>query len=290
MKHSRFLHWCGVTVLGMGFGVTTAKGSAFVLGAYYRLGDDDPGATAGATGNDPTVDSFGGLHNLSRFGLPSYSSDVPARGPAGDVLSMQYANVGLGGPAVLGFYGSAKSISIDSQGYALEAWVKAGSNVLDAPTDERLIAYDGDPSANGFGLFQNGSEYVARIGTVERKIGPVETGVWHHLAYVYSLGNSSYYFDGNLVGESNTDPTAIGPSGGMWVGGEAGAGGASDQFLFNGLIDEVRLQSFNPIAAGAFDPTAFLITPEPATASLIGGAALILLLRRRSSSWRLIRG
>ena len=32
--------------------------SAFVRGAYYRLGEDDPGAMAGSVGNDPTQDSF----------------------------------------------------------------------------------------------------------------------------------------------------------------------------------------------------------------------------------------
>ncbi len=30
-------------------------------------------------------------------------------------------------------------------------------------------------------------------------------------------------------------------------------------YLFNGWIDEVRYQSFNPLSAGAFNPTAFLI-------------------------------
>jgi hypothetical protein len=34
---------------------------------------------------------------------------------------------------------------------------------------------------------------------------------------------------------------------------------ADGEFLFNGWMDEVRYQSFNPLAAGAFEPTAFLI-------------------------------
>jgi hypothetical protein len=51
---------------------------------------------------------------------------------------------------------------------------------------------------------------------------------------------------------------------------------------FNGWIDEVRYQSFNPIAAGPFDPTAFLISPAPEPTALalltLGGATLF---RRR---------
>jgi hypothetical protein len=47
--------------------------------------------------------------------------------------------------------------------------------------------------------------------------------------------------------------------GGFWLGGLST--GVSDEgaYLFNGWIDEVRYQSFNPLSAGAFNPTAFLI-------------------------------
>ena len=53
---------------------------------------------------------------------------------------------------------------------------------------------------------------------------------------------------------------------------------------FNGWIDEVRYQTFNPIAAGAFEPTAFLITPEPGAAALLGLASLAFLRRRGRES------
>src|ERR1700730_11609775 len=78
--------------------------SAIVRGAYYRLGDDDPGAVVDGTGNNPTRDSFGEKWALERFGRPRYSADVPARGPLGNTLSMAFANEGLGGPAVPGVY------------------------------------------------------------------------------------------------------------------------------------------------------------------------------------------
>ena len=55
--------------------------SAFVRGAYYRLGDDDPGASVGALGNDPTKDSFLDNLDLSRFTSPHRPSALPpARG------------------------------------------------------------------------------------------------------------------------------------------------------------------------------------------------------------------
>ena len=84
---------------------------------------------------------------------------------------------------------------------------------------------------------------------------------WHHLAYVFSLGSSSYYYDGKEVaGPISTDPIPATAAGGLWVGGQSTGGGTTTAFPFNGLVDEVRYQSYNPIAAGAFDPTDFLIS------------------------------
>src|SRR3954452_22653098 len=82
----------------------TCLASALVGGAYYQLGDADPGAVAGQPGNGITQDSLSGDQDLTRLDTPKYSSEVPARGPAGDKLSMQFANIGLGGPAFPGSY------------------------------------------------------------------------------------------------------------------------------------------------------------------------------------------
>lgn len=276
---------CGAAFLGVILPFVAAlpcRASAFVQGAYYQLGDADPGAAAGAVGNDPTLDSFVNHTHLGRFGSPHYSADVPARGPAGDQLSMQFANAGLGGPAILGFYCRPDSLTMVQQGYALEAWAKAGSTNLDGPTGAALslIAYNGDPSSNGFGLYQDGGKYVVDVAGTLHALGPADLGTWHHLAYVQSLGTSSYYYDGQLVGQSSKDLIPTTASGGFWIGGRGTLAVPLD--LFNGGIDEVRYQSFNPLAAGAFDPNAFLITPvpEPGVAALASLGALALLRRR----------
>jgi Concanavalin A-like lectin/glucanases superfamily len=236
--------------------------AAFIRGAYYRLGDADPGATPGTIGNDPTQDLFGDDFDLERFGSPRYSSDVPPRGPWESKLSMAFANDSLGGPAFPGFYGRRDSLSMVEQGYALEAWVKnVPPGLLNSPDGEvsSLVAYNGQPDSTGFGLFVRGDEFVARVGTFERVLGPATAFEWHHLAYVQSLGTAAYYYDGKLVHETTSDPLPTTAKGGFWLGGLGT--GASDEgaYLFNGWIDEVRYQSFNPLSAGAFNPTAFLI-------------------------------
>jgi len=143
-----------------------------------------------------------------------------------------------------------------------------------------LIAYNGDPASNGFGLFLHNSDYVARVGTLERTLGPATVGEWHHVAYIYSLGTSSYYYDGKLVLETTKDKAPTAATGGFWLGGEGG--GDAPLYPFNGWIDEVRHQSFNPLAAGAFNPADFLITvPEPGSILLVVTAAALTMLRRR---------
>lgn len=259
--------------------------SAFVGGAYYQLGDADPGAVAGQPGNSITQDSFSGDQDLSRLETPKYSTEVPARGPIGDKLSMQFANIGLGGPTIPGSYGRTTAIDATQQGIVLEAWAKLGPLNLDLPTHDfigtMIVAYDQGPN---FGLFVHDSNYVARFGAAEFKLGPADVGAWHHLAYLRNFNVHSWYYDGNLVGQVVQDPPGSTPSsGGFWVGGMSDAPApavnadlvGNTLFGFNGWIDEVRLQTFNPAAAGAFEPTAFLISavPEPTGAALLAIAA-----------------
>jgi hypothetical protein len=255
--------------------------NAFVRGAWYRLGDADTGATAGAIGNATTMDTFAdGLH-LARTGSPHYAADVPPLGPSDDKLSMAFANIGLGGPAFPGAYGRTDPLPVVEQGLVLEAWARSGPTNLDAPeTRNELVVYNGDPASNGFGFFNHNDVYVARLGAAEHALGPADVGAWHHLAYVFSLGTSSYYYDGTLVATSNSDPAPAAATGGFWVGGRLS--GDNVQYGLNGWVDEVRYQTFNPIAAGAFEPTAFLIVPEPgALGVLLLGAALCGRGRRR---------
>ena len=255
-----------------------ARGSAFVRGAYYRLGEDDPGAVAGAVGNDPTRDSFIDKLDLSRVGSPHYSSNTPAK-YALSKLSLGFGQF-TGGPSFLGYYTRGTPLPTD-QGYALEAWVSsADAGILDPPTVAQLIAYNGTPGTDGFGFYQNGADYVARIGATDHVLGPADNFVWHHLAYIQSFDNASFYYDGKLVNSTTGAPVPVTPTGGFWLGGRKV--GANDVDLFDGNIDEVRYQSFNPLAAGAFEPTAFLIdAPEPSALGLVVVAMTLGTMRRR---------
>ena len=207
--------------------------------------------------------------DLTRFGSPHYTAFVPPQGPIGDKLAMAFANEGLGGPAFPAVYSRSTSLSMIEQGYALETWVSAGPTDLDQIRNN-LIAYNGDPASNGFGFFLHGENYVARVGAFERSAWAshqLASGIiWHtfnRLARSIITTTVSWSQKRRPIHL----PTAA--TGGFWLGG-LGDPLSDGSFLFNGWIDEVRYQSFNPLTAGAFDPTAFLITPvpEPATIAL----------------------
>src|SRR3954470_8084049 len=158
----------------------TASANAFIRGAYYRLGDDDPGAAAGALGNDPTRDSFADKLDLTRLGAPKYTSDVPQSGPFANKLSMSFSNNDQHAP--FAYYGRSIPLDMSQPGYALEAWVKAPVAPID-PGGAEMIAYNGDFLANGFGLFRSGDDgtYIFKSGFFTQTLGPATDGAWHHL-------------------------------------------------------------------------------------------------------------
>src|SRR5262249_31922515 len=147
--------------------------------AFYRLGDDDPGAVAGNIGNDPTQDSSPNNLDLTRRGVPNYSSDVPSNTRLPDTLSMDFNNNPLGvspGPLADAGYYTTTPLSFPLGRWGVEAWVKPAVADYTAGTGYALISYNGNltndaSTATGIGLFQKGNEYIVRIGTREKVLG-----------------------------------------------------------------------------------------------------------------------
>ena len=261
---------------------TECRGGAFVRGAYYRMGDDDPGAVAGATANSTTRDSFADALDLKRYGTPTYANVVPPGWPSSK-LSMHFDDPATSSTNASLFHRTS-SLALD-QGYSLELWARPDPFPITdpgGPPETRILAYDGTPNLNGFGFYSIDGDFALVVGghLTWRTLGPTNLFAWHHIAYVQSLGTSSYYYDGALVATSTTDPIPAAPTGGIWVGGFGD--NTSGDLLFHGWIDEVRFQTFNPLAAGAFNPTDFLIVPEPATVGLFGVFFGVALLHRRA--------
>jgi len=222
-------------VTGTNYVVTNATSgtdisSTVTTVAWYRLGEDDPGALSGLPVTNTSRDSAGTSH-LTPFGSPTYTSAVSpdAAVRAGSSLAVNFNGVDqlLNGAVV--------STAVNN--FGIEAWVRPNS----AAGASTGIAYNG-AGFNGWGLIQSGSEFSAAYGGVTVFVlGPVTVGAWTHLALVRDNGTTRLYYNGAAVGTSASAPNA--PTGGFEIG---------HRFqpifneYFNGMVDEVRVFTFAP--------------------------------------------
>jgi hypothetical protein len=216
--------------------------------AWYRLGENDPGAANGLTVNSNAVDLLG-LHPLTRAGVPQYTSATDPV-PAGQ----------LGSSLAVSFSGSNQSysnavFSTARNNFGLEAWVQPGTEKV----GNLVIAYNGDATANGWGFYRNGTNYSGWInGATSVGLGTAVKNQWAHLALVRDTGTNTLYVNGVAVG-SDTTATPATPSGAFCIG-AAQAGPGIGNF-WNGSIDEVRVFTF---AAGQFTTNDLLLNQHRA--------------------------
>jgi hypothetical protein len=226
--------------------------------SLYRLGEADPGAAPAAPGANPTVASTGGPH-LPRFGSPVYSNLTPL---SSTTLSMLFNGVDAR-------YAAGSTTSALTNNFGMEAWVRSDGSV----TGNAVIAYNGNSSLGGWGLFRFGATWGYLYGGVEFGGGsPLVPGTWTHLAVVRDSGLTTFYVNGVPFSTSANAPNL--PAGGMGIGANPLV---SDEF-FDGRIDEVRVFTFAP---GAFVVSDLNLTAPAVVAPAVptlGVGALALLL------------
>ena len=218
--------------------------------AQYRLGENDGGAVSGNVGNDPTTALVGGI-DLSRTGSPTYTATTPAAITSS--LAMHFDGSS-------DFYGNTASVASTAvDNFGIEAWAKSDGSTA----GNGLIAYNGNPSLSGWGIFRQGNKWGYIYGAVTGgATAVVQPGVWTHLALVRDGGTTTFYVNGFAVGTPLlTPPNAPSTTGG---GGTMIGGNASGIDHFDGAIDEVRIFTF---AAGQFSPSDLTLSGSPTRTS-----------------------
>lgn len=204
--------------------------AAVTTQSLYRLGEADPGAAAGLPGNTSTLPSVGSVP-LARTGTPTYNGLTPFG--IASALSMRFNGT-------TDRYGGAV-ISTVTDNFGIEAWVRSNGRTV----GNAAIAYNGNSSNSGYGLYRIGENWAGLFGGVQifGSAAPVGTQ-WTHLALVRAGGVSTLYVNGVARGTTTAAPNP--PAGGFGIGGNAVL--PIDEF-FDGQIDEVRHFTFAP---GAF--------------------------------------
>lgn len=223
-----------------------------VATAYYRLGENDPGAAAGQAAGLTTQDAEGDRH-LNQVGTPPvYSSDT---GVTGSTLSLavEYGGYVLETPLITA-----------TDHWGLEAWVKT-----DYTEENHCLVYNGNSSNSGMGIYQLGDRYAGLAGGVAVVGGaPITPGVWTHLAIVVTGGTTTFYVNGVATGTGGRPNAPTSEGSGFFVGMKPDFGEP-----FFGRIDEVRAFTVVPGHFSAGDLLLSRVPPDALPPFVVSGPA-----------------
>ena len=259
---------------GLALAVALPAQATITVLNQWHLGEADAGASAGGAGAAATLDSVGGF-NLNKVGAPTYSSDVPSR--IGSTLSLAFNGTT---DEYMNTSGVASTLA---DNFGIEAWVKSNGST----SGNAAIAYNGNTSTSGWGIYRLGADYgLLYGGNIGASVTPISTQ-WMELALVRDNGTTTFYVNGVASFTTATGPNP--PAGGMGIGGNPLLSGFE---LFDGKIDEVRIFSFAPgaFSVGDLDLPPPVPTPALSLRSLgllgLGMMGLTWLgLRRRLNAW-----
>lgn len=245
LKHTRL-----AAVLTLLLFISLRSPATITVVSDYRLGESEASATPGVAA--VTSLDYVGSKTLTFHGTATYSGDVnfAAALRVGSLLSVNFTN---------GAYATNTIVSTAVDNFGIEAWVKPMS------TNDATVFYNGRTDTSGWGVTIGSGRYNILYGGVQIIPGPViELGVWAHVALVRSNGTSTLYVHAAPVATSSSTPNI--PTGNF---GLAAPPQSPTSQNFSGLIDEVRVFTFNP---AQFNPTDLLanvpvepVTPLPAT-------------------------
>ena len=283
------------------FGLAAQSYGEIVVLHHYRLGDADPGAVAGTTGADPTVDSVGGA-DLPRTGSPDYISS----GAPSDGLAMNFNNIygtfNDPGQAQDHYTDAIDVTPTDANNWGFETWFKFDS-VPNLDTSDGREPDDSEAAVVHIGNWSgsSGTVYTPGLGLVVKTLNgtlvvespgvsyvtvsnslPDFVDTWNHLAVVNEAGTLNIYLNGDSTPANSITFGAFDPGEGVTIGAHVlnGLAGADIARGMDGAVAELRIFEFE---AGEFETSDLLYpaVPEPTSFVLLAMAAGGLLFWRR---------
>ena len=274
-------------VLTNNFGaVTSAVVTVTVLDASYsgggdvvkfRMGDNDPGAADGNPGNVLTKDALG-TNDLTAFGAPLYSTNVPSGGGA---FSMSFDGASYyQSTSLVDLY---RDLDFNNFSLSLDVYVTAlGGGGFSFPISM------GGQSGGGFSIVEiGGTWYLLHQTVAQSSVGfPVTLNQWTHLELQrrqFGIAvRSRLFVNGVDVGAEITGGPALPIHPILTVGANARADEVSVEGPFTGLIDNVVIHNYSigakPVlnAGPSAEPGNILLIGESLTlaATAQGGSPL----------------
>ena len=251
MKYSFYFFRAGIGGLAclIILGATCGHASVTTV-AWYRMGENDPGATAGLVVSSRAVDLVGN-DPLRRLGLPVYGrAESSATLAVGSSLAVEFNGVNQAFSNVV--------VTAARDNFGIETWVALSGT----SQGSYLIAHNGS-SGNGWGLSADVTAFGATChgefgGTAAIGTASLGSGRWAHVALVRDGGTTTFYVNGVASGATTT-ATPVRPTGSFLVAFPASGTGLSHPIA----MDELRVFTFAP---GQFSPDDLLVNQRlPAT-------------------------
>jgi hypothetical protein len=253
------------------FGVATAAtaiagGCAFDYDLFHGPGGDggNVGGLAGG-GTSSTAAGGGGVGGTGATGAGGAGGDAP--GGSG------------GGPCVnraLEFDGDDDRVALDPSptlngltAFTVEAWINA-----DRPVDGgewNIVSHHDHDDRVGWVFFVRNAELVVRIYALDQfyvHAAPIRLspGSWHHVAATFDATGMALFLDGARLGLPIGVPVP-GPE--PYAGSTCiGASSATDDYHWEGLIDEVRISNVARYSGGTYPVPTAPFQPDASTLAL----------------------
>ena len=219
--------------------VVTAPAPLQAKARIWRLGEDDPGATAGGAGNAATRERSGVL-TLAKTGATTYQADVP---PGGSTLSVRFP-----GTAFYTGSGAAYFQDLDFGNFQLSFYAKPT-----AATSYHVAVALGRYGAGCEFIYLTGTSWRYHVnGQGDMIVGPAGSATlnqWQKVTLTRTDGVCRLKVNDTLLGTSAVFQT---PSADFTLG-AAKTGSGSPDGRFIGLLDQVRLVTDASYAANLLD-------------------------------------
>jgi hypothetical protein len=236
--------WIALTAFALSMAMAGPILGAVLNHRLYRLGENDPVASIGLPGDDPTIDSGADLVPAGKTGLEFYGPGVV---PVTSPLAMEFTNVDSR-------YTAPAALAGVVQDFGMEAYVLVNPGV----TETRAF-YNGsggtpfETLTHGYGLGVHGGFYSAFVGGMIFMTVPAVPGLPVEMALVNRsvTGGTLFevYVQRKLV--LSIPNLAIAPALATDLLSMGNFTGNSSPPAFSGVVDEARVFTFEP---GAFDP------------------------------------
>jgi len=275
VRHHKWLRSCLSLWITLACLPGGAAPPAVSVVGYWRMGENDIGAAAGAAATN-AVDRAG-ANNLAFSGPAVYSrGTAPAAfTSAGSTLCVNLTNSAFARGAL---------VSTDQDNFGIEAWIKptafSGNN--------QIIVCNGSTINSGWGIFVSNSIYYGLFGGVTFVgAAAAASNVWTHVALVRTNGVATLFVNGIASGATTTDSPRL-PAGNFAVGTDPQSPGAE---CFDGLVDEVRVFtcsngfSTNDLLPNNAQPTYALGTGSLLEGNAAGVDSVVLGVNSTAASW-----